>query len=164
MRVFGCTCYVLKLLRSSKFEAKAREGTLLEVLDYGIYRILVHGNSVESHEIVTSRHVTFDEERFLGASYLENIMDEERSNDTNSLDERTIDELSESEGEFHNISQPCDEDKQESTSSFDSCKENEDSGPENEIDNEIMSEAATATRRYPSRDRMPPPSGMLRHQ
>ena len=76
VRVFGCTAYVLKLPRESKFNARAQEGILLEVLDHGIYKVLVK-NAQGTYHIVESKHVTFDEYRFLGANELTSCMDNE---------------------------------------------------------------------------------------
>ena len=67
MRVFGCAAYVLRLPRTGgKFAPRADEGTLLGSDEHGIYTILVESES-ELPRIIKSRHVTFDEDRFLGS-------------------------------------------------------------------------------------------------
>lgn len=91
-RVFGCVTYVLKLPRGSKFEARAMEGTLLEVLDHGVYKVLIRDDS-GSYLIVTSRHVTFDETRFLGVSNLGDALEEEATDDDTWSDDKNCDEV-----------------------------------------------------------------------
>ena len=88
-RVFGCAAYVLKFPHDKKFDARAEEGILLEVMKYGVYKVLVkrkHG----LYNIVESRHVTFDEDTFPGVDELDMIMDDEESGD-NSWVEKDLD-------------------------------------------------------------------------
>ena len=80
VRVFGCTAYVLRLPRGSKFESRAVEGVYLETLEHGVYKVLIHEDD-GIPRIVESRHVTFDESKFLGASSLEEYMDDEDDSD-----------------------------------------------------------------------------------
>lgn len=80
-RVFGCTAYVLKLPEEAKFDTRAFERVSLEVLDHGVYKVLVK-DEVGSPMIVESRHVTFDEGKFLGAPELTHCMDDEVSDDS----------------------------------------------------------------------------------
>lgn len=92
-----CTAYVLKLPQSSKFEQKPLEGVYLESLDYGVYRVLVKENE-SGYRLVESRHVTFDESRFLGVSYLEDYIDHDSDKSfahheyDDSLSESTLDD------------------------------------------------------------------------
>lgn len=53
---------------------------MLEVLDHGIYKFLVRDDDGILF-IMESRHVTFDESKFLGAPDLKNVTDEEASED-----------------------------------------------------------------------------------
>lgn len=95
VRVFGCVAYVLKPLSTAKFDAKATEGVYLESLDHGVFRILIC-NGHNMYRIIESRHVTFDETRFIGAPGLEEIMDDEISVDhsyENSSDSGNFDSM-----------------------------------------------------------------------
>lgn len=76
IRVFGCAVFVLKIPEASKFEARAREGVLLEVLDHGVYKVRIKDEN-GGYIIVHSRHVTFDENSFPGAPDLKDPMTEE---------------------------------------------------------------------------------------
>ena len=80
VRVFGCTAYVLRVPRGSKFESRSLEGVYLETLEHGIYKVLVTGDD-GTPRIMESRHVTFDESKFPGAPGLEEYMDDEVSSD-----------------------------------------------------------------------------------
>lgn len=53
-------------------------GLLLEVLDHGVNSVLVNYND-ESFSFRESRHVMFDETKFLGTADLAHCMDEEPS-------------------------------------------------------------------------------------
>lgn len=77
VRVFGCTAYVMRPPRPTKLEARGVEGVNLESLDHGVFRVLVNESSDEnvySYNIISSRHVMFDEGRFLGAPGLEHVI------------------------------------------------------------------------------------------
>eukprot|EP00171_Calliarthron_tuberculosum_P008424 IDg8424t1 len=63
-----------------KFESRAKEGVLLETLEYGVYRVLIRSED-KAPEITDSRHVTFIERQFLGAEDLSHIMSDEDSSD-----------------------------------------------------------------------------------
>lgn len=80
VKVFGCTAYVLRLPRGSKFEPRALEGVLLETLKHGAHKVLVVDDT--GPRIVESRHVTFDESRFPGAQSLTHYMSDEDSSDS----------------------------------------------------------------------------------
>jgi len=80
IRVFGCTAYALRLPRQSKFASRAIEGVYLETAEHGIFKILIMEED-KIYRIIQSRHVTFDENKFLGAPYLEEIMEDEASDD-----------------------------------------------------------------------------------
>jgi hypothetical protein len=62
LKVFGCRAYVLVLPTPSKIERRAEPGILLECLLYGVYQALVPSKDGGESKIITSRHVTFDEE------------------------------------------------------------------------------------------------------
>ena len=79
-RVFGCAAYVLKLPRMAKFDARAQEGIMLEIMNYGVYKLLVK-DSNGMYSIVESRHVTFDESNFPGVPELNIYMDKEEPED-----------------------------------------------------------------------------------
>lgn len=81
VRVFGCTAYVLRLPTGPKFESRALEGVYLETLEHGIYKVLVT-DETGIPRIVESRHVTFDESKFLGAPSLVDYMDDEGASDS----------------------------------------------------------------------------------
>ena len=79
-KVFGCMAYVLRQPEGRKLEPRASEGVLLEVMDHGIYKVLILRQD-DLCSIVKSRHVTFDETCFPGAADLRHVMDDERSGD-----------------------------------------------------------------------------------
>lgn len=81
VRVFGCAAFVLKKPEGTNFDARAAEGVLLEIMDYGVYKVLVKAEK-NTYSLVESRHVTFDESRFPGAPDLEECMDEEVADDS----------------------------------------------------------------------------------
>lgn len=60
------------------FEARAKEGLLLEILEYGVYKILIK-NDDELPCIVESKQVSFDETKFIGTPYQFENFDEEYS-------------------------------------------------------------------------------------
>lgn len=103
IRVFGCTAYVLRLPRGSKFESRALEGVYLETLEHGIYRVLIIDDD-GIPRMVESRHVTFDESKFPGAPELVEYMDDEDASD----DKYSF--KSESESEYESESNEDDED------------------------------------------------------
>ena len=80
VRVFGCTAYVLRLPRGSKFEPRATEGVYLETMEHGIYKVLITDDE-GFPKIVESRHVTFDETKFPGAPILAKHMEESDSDE-----------------------------------------------------------------------------------
>ena len=80
LRVFGCTAYVLRLPRGSKFESRAVEGVYLETLDHGVFRVLVTDED-GIPQVIESRHVTFDESKFPGCPDLSQYMDDEYKSD-----------------------------------------------------------------------------------
>lgn len=69
----GCTAYVLRQPPESKFEARAYERAYLETMNHGVYKKSITNKDGASH-IVESRHVTFDESRFIGAPASEEYM------------------------------------------------------------------------------------------
>lgn len=85
IRVFGCAAYVLRLPRGSKFESCALEGVYLETLEHGIYRVLVMEEE-NLPRVIESRHVTFDETTFPGASALHKYEQEESEDDSYTTD------------------------------------------------------------------------------
>jgi len=97
VRVFGCAAFVFKQPEGRKFDPRAIEGVLLEIMDHGVYKVLVKEEH-DLYSIVESKHVTFDESRFPGAPDLEECMDEEVDDDstwcdtTSSVDEVDFDE------------------------------------------------------------------------
>ncbi len=80
IRVFGCTASALRLPKQSKFASRAIEGVYLETDEHGIFKILVMEED-KIYRIIESRHVTFEENKFLGAPGLEEIMEDEVSDD-----------------------------------------------------------------------------------
>lgn len=80
VRVFGCTAYVLRLPQKAEFESRAVEGVYLETLKHGVYRVLITDED-DIPRIIESRHVTFDESKFLGSNMLEQYMDDEVPSD-----------------------------------------------------------------------------------
>lgn len=50
--VFGCAAFVLRQPAGSKFDAKAREGVLIEVLEHGVYKILIQEEERGMYSIV----------------------------------------------------------------------------------------------------------------
>ena len=77
LRVFGCAAYVLSVPDCAKFESRAIEGVYLESLEHGVYKVLVTDED-GIPKITKSRHVTFDESKFLpGAPKLEDYMENE---------------------------------------------------------------------------------------
>lgn len=80
IRVFGCTAYALQLPRPFKFSKRALEGIYLETAEHGIFKtLLMEKDNV--YGIVVSRHFNFNEIGFLGARGLEEVMDDELSDD-----------------------------------------------------------------------------------
>ena len=185
-RVFGCRAYVLKLPRGSKLEARAREGVLLEILDHGVYKVLVASDD-GAPMVVKSRHVTFDESEFPGAKELEHYMSDEDS------DDETWEECDDSEksGEISlDISTPDDEEVPNLIEDEDDDDEDDDDDDDNDDDDngDIYNEnndnddadygnqeelpqnndpvngvppqdpEPTPTHRYPRRNRNPPPA------
>lgn len=69
VRVFECTAYVLRLSRRPKFDYRAIEGVYLKIIELGIYRVLITDDDGVTN-MLESPHMTFDESRFLGATYL----------------------------------------------------------------------------------------------
>ena len=59
--------------KESKFNARANEGALIEILRYGVYKVLLR-DCDGLYSIVESRHVTFDELQFPGAPELQSLM------------------------------------------------------------------------------------------
>ena len=79
-KVFGCMAYVLRQPEGGKLEPRAIEGVLLEVMDHGIYKVLILRHD-DLYSIVESRHVTLDETCFPGAADLHHVMDDDRFGD-----------------------------------------------------------------------------------
>jgi hypothetical protein len=75
IKVFGCRAYVLILPTPSKVERRAESGVLLECLSYGAYKVLVPSKDEGESKIITSRHVTFDEDELPGLKDTAGIMD-----------------------------------------------------------------------------------------
>jgi hypothetical protein len=82
LKVFGCRAYVLILPTPSKFDRRAEPGILLECLLYGVYKILVPSKDGGRSKIITSRHVTFDEEELPGLKDMADIMDGDGASDS----------------------------------------------------------------------------------
>lgn len=83
VRVFGCVLYALRLPRATKFEAGGTE-LYLESLDHGVFKILIKDSdedSTDSYQIITFRHISFEENRFLEASELEQVMEMKNEGD-----------------------------------------------------------------------------------
>lgn len=78
--MFGCTVFLLRLPRKSKFDPRAMEGLYLESLPHVLYKVLIR-TAIKHYAILESPHVTFDEFRFLGALDLEHYMSDELSLD-----------------------------------------------------------------------------------
>lgn len=78
--VFEWTAYVLKQLSESKFHDKAIGRVLVEVLDHGMYKVLIKEG--HDYKIVVSRGVTFDKSRFPGVLDLEEYMNDEADDNT----------------------------------------------------------------------------------
>ena len=90
IRVFGCTAFVLRQPRASKFEPRAYEGVYLESLGHGVYKVLVIDDD-GTPRLVVSRHVKFDENRFIGAPTLQSYMDDDDGFDPDvEIDDETI--------------------------------------------------------------------------
>jgi hypothetical protein len=109
LKVFGCRAYVLILPTPSKFEPRAEPGVLLECLSYGVYKVLVPSKDGES-EIITSRHVKFDEEELPGLKDMADIMDGDGASDSSyacksieSSDSGYDSEYSDSESEYKKL-------------------------------------------------------------
>lgn len=58
--MLGCAVFVLKQLKRSKFAPRALEGVLLEVIEHGVYNVLVNDENPK-YSIIELRHVTFDD-------------------------------------------------------------------------------------------------------
>jgi hypothetical protein len=67
--------------QSSKLQPRADEGTLLECVEHGIYKVQVCSDDA-APRIVESRHVTFDESSFPGANCLSIYMSDEVPDDS----------------------------------------------------------------------------------
>ena len=176
LRVFGCAAYVLRLPQTGgKFAPRADEGTLLGSDEHGIYTVLVEGES-EAPRIMKSRHVTFDEDRFLGS---ELSMDD---GDSESSWQASDDEVS--DGEFTDVepSRDNEEDIQEDEPDVEDGNEDGeyhtventvtpggDEGPEENNVDELPTDTPSndhpppqethpqpPSHRYPRRDRRPP--------
>lgn len=80
VRVFGCASYVLRLPPPQNLEARAIEGIHLETMEHGTYKVLIR-NDNGRYRITESTHVTFDEKSLPRAPDLEEVMDEEVSDD-----------------------------------------------------------------------------------
>jgi hypothetical protein len=107
---FGCRAYGLILPTPSKFERRAESGVLLEWLLYGVYKVLVPSKDGES-KIITSRHVTFDEEELPGLKDMADILDGDGASDSSyacksieSSDSGYDIEYSDSESEYFDAS------------------------------------------------------------
>lgn len=184
LRVFGCAAYILKLPEGSKFEARATEGILLEVLDHGVYKVLVRYDD-DWYSIVESRHVKFDETRFPRAPNLAECMEEEVSDNST-----WPKDMSATESSCDDVDQDCDDvptligskDEYDFYEDRDDCEDNPDgteNGDEDEeqlhgnaikdkLDEDLHDAHGTETtenstipdlsnkNRYPSRLRKPP--------
>ena len=172
IRVFGCSAYVLRLPRGSKFEPRAVEGVLLECLPHGIYRVLVIQDS--SANIIESRHVTFDENRFPGAPDLEHCMSDEADSDSDvssdtvsdvgiSFDDGTqdarnppvTDQDSSSHKSIGKDSFTSDEDEWDDAASNDDDARG-DGATEPTQNNDTLGDGDGSQRRYPVRERKRP--------
>ena len=176
LRVFGCAAYVLRLPQArGKFAPRADEGILLGSGEYGIYTVLVEGES-EPSRIIKSHHVTFDEDRFLRSDLtIEDIHSEsswqasedEVSDgefmDVEPLYETEVD-VEENQHDVHDINEGEAEDVVENAINADSDnvqEENntselytENSSSDNPPPQETDQQAPT--HRYPRRDHRPP--------
>ena len=178
VKVFGCAAYVLRKPRGTKFEPRAHEGVYLETLKHGVYRVLIMEED-DIPRIVESRHVTFDEVRFPGASMLIDYMDDEDGSDdddTTFESESNCTEYSEESDSFS-----VDDSDDESASEIDEPLHSEPQGghdspgetPDNSEDDEAVHDAEedeaseefhtpqqtpqSSSSRYPTRTRRPPP-------
>ena len=87
--MFGCTAFV-RQPRASKFEPRAYEGVYLESLGHGVYKVLVFDDD-GTPRLVVSRHVMFDENRFIGAPTLQSYVDDDDGFDPDvEIDDETI--------------------------------------------------------------------------
>ena len=182
VKVFGCTAYVLRQTEGSKFDSKAFEGVYLQTLDHGIYKVLVFDDE-GIPRIMESRHVTFDESKFLGASDLEEYMDDEadsdgtyeaESSEPDSATEESEDEsndipvLVDSESESDDDENDDDNEDESDSESDDDNNDNDDDDEDNDDDFQDAQDEATphqpqsTTRResriprYPTRTRRKP--------
>jgi hypothetical protein len=111
LKVFGCRAYVLILSTPSKFERRAEPGIQLECLLYGVYKIHVPSKDGGESKIITSRHVTFDEEELPGLTDMADTMDSDGASDSSyacksieSSDSGYDSEYSDSESEYFDAS------------------------------------------------------------
>ena len=82
VRVFGCRAFVLVQPTPSKLEPRAEAGVLLSCKDHGMYTVMLFDGGDDVPRLVTSRHVTFDEDKFPGLEALAETMDEIDASDT----------------------------------------------------------------------------------
>jgi len=155
VRVFGCTAYVLRLPEGTKFEYRALEGVYLETLEHGIYRVLITDDD-GIPRLVESRHVTFDEFKFLGAPSLVSYIANEDSSDASNWSESSESCSEISSGDDVDV---CLEDIDDASDS-DSDKEAE---PHRGLEREAEPDAGVtlppenlSASRYPRRSRQPP--------
>lgn len=81
VRVVRCAAFVLKLPRGSKFESLVIEGVDFETMKDGVYMVLI-SDQYDIPRVVDSRHVTYDESRFPGASAFDEYMADESAPDS----------------------------------------------------------------------------------
>jgi len=172
VRVFGCTAYVLRLPRGTKFESRALEGVYLETLEHGIYRVLITEDD-GIPRVVESRHVTFDESKFLGCPQLVQYWEDEISSDedyssdsasensyaSDSMDSSvSIDQFDDADVlEEDNGSSNTSSEHSDSSSDSEFSSHSSDSGGEHSNSGDEDLTEPDANRRYPSRERRAPP-------
>ena len=70
VRVFGCDLFILNQPEGSKFAPKASVVIFIDVLEQGVYKVLVRDH-FGKYSITESRHVTLYESKFPGTPGLE---------------------------------------------------------------------------------------------
>lgn len=168
LRVFGCASFVPKQPKGKKFEARAVEGILLEVLEYGTFKVLIcYGQ--RSYRILVSKHVTFDESRVPGVLASEIDMSQEEFDDSSWSESSSV--------SFSDSVDSTGTDSASETDSYDDSKESDSDSIELNNSNSNRNDAVeiggngnvihppnyedrdntrVSTRRYPSRSRKPP--------
>lgn len=83
LKLFDYTAYVLRQPRGANHEPRVCDEVYLDILDNNVYRIVTEQNE-GCFGISESRHVPFDESKYLGAEEFQELMKKyDRDNESN---------------------------------------------------------------------------------